>query len=163
MTIPALDASSRDACLLTLKIAPEFTRMKKASGRVTVPGPGTGARGWLASNFRLAIDGLDTTKVSRIEAFTVAGRSSRRAPATVGPPMVPGKLDVPDLDILLPEAAVASWSDWFDDFVIAGNNDETHEKSGTLTFLGRTSSKSSAGSPSSTWASTGSRPSPTRR
>jgi hypothetical protein len=133
VAIPALDAVSKDPCRLGLKLSPEFTSHKKASGRVSGTPPG--GKAWIASHFRLAIDGLDTTKVSRIEAFTV------RRPVIIersggGPAQrIPGKLDVPDLEILVSEAASQSWSDWFDDFVIAGNNDETHEKGGTLTFL----------------------------
>jgi hypothetical protein len=134
VTIPALDGASKDAGWLTVKFSPEYTSHKKGSGKIAVTP--SGGKAWVASNFRLAIDGLDTTKVSRIEAFTVRRpviieRSGGGQP----PHRIPGKLDVPDLEIVLSEAASQSWSDWFDDFVVAGNSDETHEKGGTLTFL----------------------------
>jgi hypothetical protein len=70
-TIPAMDASSKEPAYLTLKLAPEYTRFKRASGKVT----GADGKGrqklWLPSNFRLEIAGPDYKRVSRIEAFTV--------------------------------------------------------------------------------------------
>jgi hypothetical protein len=133
VVIPALDAASKDPGLLGLKLSPEFTSHKKATG--TISGTPPGGMAWIASNFRLAIDGLDTTRVSRIEAFTVRRPVIIERIGGQPPHRIPGKLDVPDVEILLSEAASQSWSDWFDDFVIAGDNDETREKGGTLTFL----------------------------
>src|SRR4030095_9828169 len=69
-TIPALDGASKDPAYLTLKFAPEYTPITKASGKVT--GESTKKQKlWLPSNFRLAIDGLDCTKVRGVDSFTV--------------------------------------------------------------------------------------------
>jgi hypothetical protein len=35
----------------------------------------------------------------------------------------PGRVEVPNLDVTLSEATWASWKQWFDDFVVKGNND----------------------------------------
>ena len=47
----------------------------------------------------------------------------------------PGRLDFPNLKISLFEASAQTWIDWHDDFVIKGNNGESSEKNGSLTFL----------------------------
>jgi hypothetical protein len=68
-SIPTLDAASKSASPLSVRLTP--------ASMVLVPGAGKLQLGnlkqrlWQASNFRLEIDGLDCSKVSRIESFTV--------------------------------------------------------------------------------------------
>jgi hypothetical protein len=135
MSIPAMDAASKDAAYFTVKFAPEYTRTAKAFGKL----PGvlkTDQKVWLASNFRLAIDGLDCTRVSRVGSLTV-----RQPLATddIGDARdfsrVPGRIEFPNLTVTMSEASAQSWFDWFDDFVVKGNNDESREKSGSLSLL----------------------------
>lgn len=47
----------------------------------------------------------------------------------------PGKLEFPNLRITFSEIALPTWKVWFDDFVVSGNNDESKEKGGSLTFF----------------------------
>src|SRR5205085_12259577 len=58
---PALDASSKDAAKMTIKLQPETTRIQKATGSSTSVRQSTSApqKKWLAAKFRLNIDGLD--------------------------------------------------------------------------------------------------------
>jgi hypothetical protein len=135
-TIPACDASSKDPVSLTLKFRPEYTRYKKASGKVSAPIGKGEQKQWLPSSFRLEIDGLDCTKVSKVDAFTV------KQPVLTTPVgdarsylAEPGKLDFPNLRITLPRSASQTWRDWFDDFVVKGNSGDDKEKTGSLTFL----------------------------
>jgi hypothetical protein len=120
---------------MTLKLAPEYTRTKKASGKVQQPTQVEQKR-WLPSNFRLEIDGLDCTRVNKIDSFTLKqsvisspigeNRDYEREPATV---------EVPNLVITFAATSADSWQKWFDDFVINGNAFDDKEKSGKLTFL----------------------------
>ena len=136
-TIPALDGSSKEPAYLTVKFAPQVIRTRKPDGQGDY---GKYARNeqrmFLPSNFRLEIPGLDCSKVSRIESFTV-----RQTNVTddIGESRdylrEPGKLEFPSLKITLAESTAQSWLDWHEDFVVKGNNDETREKSGTLTLL----------------------------
>src|SRR5437588_2334025 len=68
---PALDAASKDAARLSVKFAPEYTRLTQGAGAVTSPGKAVMEKKWLSSNFRLQIAGLDCTRVNKIEAFTI--------------------------------------------------------------------------------------------
>jgi hypothetical protein len=133
-TIPALDGSAKEPAYLTLTVAPEYTRTTKGSGKI-----GEAARVsqklW-ASNFKVTIDGLDCTKIRTVHSFTVKqsavtddigdARDYRREPA---------RLEFPNLQITLPEMSAKSWFDWFEDFAIKGNNDDSKEKTGSITFL----------------------------
>ena len=135
VTLPACDGSSKDAAFVSLRVTPESLKTEKASGKVSAEIK-TKQKLWLPSNFRLAIDGLDCSRVARIEALSV-----RRL--AVGDPVgaardyanSPGRLEFPNLRITLSETGAQSWRDWHDDFVVRGNCTDDREKSGTLEYL----------------------------
>ena len=135
VTIPALDASSKDAAKLTIKIAPEYTRLAKGSAKTVKSTVGRQLE-WTTANFKLDIDGLDATKVLGIDAFTVTQTvvvESAGESRTFGE--LPGKLTFPDLRVRVAASGADTWTAWFDDFVMKGNDDPSHERSGKLTFL----------------------------
>lgn len=123
LTVPALDALSKEAGHVTLRVAPTSTRTRKPSGQ-PVAVPATGRPQWLQANFRLAIDGLDASRVTKIDSF-----ATRRTPDG------PGQLDVSNLRITLPEAHAQTWVAWHEAFVVRGNRRGGGERAGTLTFL----------------------------
>jgi hypothetical protein len=47
-------------------------------------------------------------------------------------------VDFPNLAVTFSAVAAQSWEEWFDSFVIKGNNDEGQEKTGSITFLSPT-------------------------
>lgn len=124
--MPALDAASKDPALITVKLSPESTRRQKGSGRTITPCGTSKQKKWLASNFRLTIDGLDGKKVSAVDALTIRQSAASREQ---------GKLEIPNLAVTLPESAAQSFFDWHQDFVINGNNGSESEKNGMLEYL----------------------------
>jgi phage tail-like protein len=152
-TIPALDAASKDAAYLTLKLTPESTRPTKPSG--TLSSVGGKQKQWLASNFRLELGKLDATKVSKIDSFTV--KQTMVQPSTdLGdvtfpdqalvvsvPPYVlqPGQVDFPNLRVTLLESSAQTWIDWYESFIRQGNNSDDDEKTGTIRFLAQDQSE----------------------
>ena len=44
-------------------------------------------------------------------------------------------MEFPNLAVTLAESHAQTWQDWFDDFVVKGNNGQDNEKNGSLTFL----------------------------
>jgi len=135
-TIPACDGSSKDPAYMTLKYSPEYTRYKKASGKVSGEINGLNQKAWLPSNFRLEIAGLDCSKVNKVDALTVKqtvqtddiGDARDMAKE-------PGKLEFPALKVSFAEVTAQPWIDYFENFVIRGNNHEDQEKTGSLVFL----------------------------
>ena len=137
-TIPACDGSSKEPAYLTIKFAPEEITNQKASGKLALPST-KGQKQWLPSNFKLEIDGLDCTKVSKVDAFTVKqGVVTDPVGEERDYEKEPGKLEFPNLSIMLAESAAQTWFDYFQSFVIQGNSGEANEKSGTLSFLDST-------------------------
>lgn len=135
VTIPALDGSSKEAAYLTLGFAPESTKRVKASGKVSPP-KAPAQKEFLVSSFRFELDGLDATKVSKIDGFTI---KQTFATAEVGgtrePVREPGSIEFPNLRVTLAESAAQTWIDWFEDFVIKGNSGDEWEKGGAIVFL----------------------------
>jgi hypothetical protein len=133
--IPACDGASKEPGYITLKFSPELTRVKKASGKESVPAKSM-QKLWLPRDFKLDIDKLDCTRVSRIEPFTVkqstvhddAGDARNLAEE-------PGKIEFPNLKISVSDVNSHTWREWHESFVIKGNNDETFEKHGRLILL----------------------------
>ena len=115
-TVPELDAESKTPSRLTVRLNAEKTIRGPASGSVI--GHGRPSKLWLPANFRLDIEGLDTTRVSKIEPLTAVADE--------------GAIDFGDLRMLLPADRAESWSSWHKSFVVDGIGDEN---SGTLAFL----------------------------
>ena len=135
VTVPTADAAAKDQAFLTVKLAPEHVRAKKGTGS-TVKIPAVKQKAFLGSNFKLEIDGLDCSKASRVGELTirqtlVANPVGETRSARSEPP----RLEFPNLRISLAQATSQTWTAWFDDFVVKGNNDDAHERNGKLSFL----------------------------
>ena len=126
LTIPACDASSRTPGSLALTFAAQTATDVVWTGTLT--GSPSQQKTWLPSNFRLEINGLDCTRVSKIEAITMTA-----APNVDGTPT----FEFPNLAITFAASTLSSWKTWFDAFIVSG----TVEKSGTLTLLAANSTE----------------------
>jgi len=136
VTIPAMDAASKEAARMTVKISPEYTRHKKGSGKMgKLPGIGK-QKLWTTSNFRLNIGDLDCSRVSRVEPLVVKQSLSRdEVGGQRDYQLEPTSLEFPNLMITLAETSSQTWVDWHEDFVIKGKNGADQEKNGSLVFL----------------------------
>jgi phage tail-like protein len=137
--MPALDASSKDSAMMTLKFAPETTRKTWAGGgKLSFPADAAKQKKWLPSNFRIRIDGLEIgcAKVNKIEALTVKQKVTENA---VGEhrdyQKEPTSVEIPNLVLTLAESHADEFYRWHEDFVIKGNNGQDREKGGTLEYL----------------------------
>jgi len=130
MTLPAFDAAQRDAATMTLKLLPASTVRRLGTG-VSLGIPIVPAKSWQLSNFRLSIDGLDTSRTSRISALTVAVAA---IPAPDGS-FNPGNISVNNLAVTFPEISAAGYLSWLQSFVIDGHNDPSQEKTATVVML----------------------------
>ena len=70
-TLPALDASAKESAHITVKLAPEYTRLKAGSGAKVASSTVKTTVRWLPSYFRFEMAGLDGSKVNKIDAITV--------------------------------------------------------------------------------------------
>lgn len=127
-----LDVTSKEPCYVTLTLAPEITK------HVATPG-GTGIGGespkkCFSSNFEVTISGLEgaSKQVKRIEGVTITQKVVENAVGERrGYQNQPGHWDFSNVTLTLPEPLDKKFADWFDDFVVKGNNG--HEKQKTMT------------------------------
>jgi len=132
--MPALDAASKDAAKMSIKFSPETTRYQLGGGRFA--GNPKVQKQWLPANFRLKIDGLDTTRVNKIDAISIKQVNLVADPGTGVPGAIePAHLEFPNLSFTLSESTAKSWYDWHEDFVIKGNNGQKQERQGQLVYL----------------------------
>jgi len=131
--IPALDASSKEAGHLTVRLQPEFIDVRSPAGKLSLIQ--AKQKLWRTGNFRLQIEGLDCTKVSRIDAFTVSRKVNVVTSGSGEVSLIPKKVEFPNLRITLSKSSALTWVDWHETFVVNGDNDDSFEKSGTISFL----------------------------
>ena len=128
---PALDGSSKDAAYLKIKIDPESIEDRPASGK-TVTLDASKQKTWLQSNFRLELKPVATSRVSKIDAFTI---KQTVVTDVIGEDREPGKLEIPDVVASVSALDARSWEAWHQDFVIKGNNGEAAEQSAAIVYL----------------------------
>jgi len=117
--VPGFDSSSTSVNAFTLMASIKKSTLRPGDNApVQMPSP---PKPFLASNFRLKIDGLPTTTVRLI-----APLSFRRT----NPGIVPT-----DLMVTFADRDVDQWRAWADDFIVKGNNGQDQEKQGALEVL----------------------------
>jgi hypothetical protein len=129
-TFPSADAASKDAGSLSLKIKPKSTRRVPASGKMSPSCLPKTQTNFLPANFRLFIDGLDCTKVNKVDGLTILWEGDWETPRRVR---------FPNLVATMTEMSAQSFYDWHDDFVM--NENHGNEKAGRLEFLSPTLSE----------------------
>jgi len=136
--LPALNATDKSALFFTLKIAPESTIPEKGKGG-KITKPNVIQEKMLGANFKLTIAGLDTSRVNKIEALTtkISITSDQTGNSRIRT-IRPAKMEIPDLVIEMDESRAQSTFEWFNDFLVNGNNGQDKEKSGTLEYLSPT-------------------------
>jgi len=140
--LPALDAASKDAAKLSLKLSPEFTKTKFHHGSDSLNGKfridPTKQKQWSPANFRLQIDGLEDAckRVNKIDAITIKQKVAQNMVGESRDYSVePCAIEVPNLVITTAEAHSRQLYHWRKEFLENGLNSEQHEKHGTLEYL----------------------------
>jgi hypothetical protein len=117
--VPGFDASSNTPNTFTLEASIRKSTFRPGdNASVQLPNP---LKLFLASNFRLKIDGLPTARVRLIGPL-----SFRRT----NPGIVPT-----DLVVTFSDADVDPWRAWADDFIVEGNNGQDKERQGAIEVM----------------------------
>lgn len=131
---PPCDGASRDAARLTVTLAPETLRLAGSKGG-NAPLSERKAAPWLRSAFRLAIAGLDTARVSKVEALEITVERADGIGETRDFSKVPPTIQVPNLVITVADTSIGPYYAWLDDFLVKGNHTQDKERTGTLEYL----------------------------
>ena len=136
---PACDSASKDAGYMSVKFRPESITTKPASKGEKLRGVfSEHQKLWLPANFRLTIDGLEKAlkQCNKVEALTVKQTVVKLESGNARIYEIePGKLEFPNLVFTVPESHAEPLIKWHERFVLEGKNEQTEEKTGSLTFL----------------------------
>lgn len=128
VVLPGLDTSSREKRSLVVRITPRAVRRVRtgSTGSMAMPRQ---IREFYAQNFTVNIDGLDCSGVLSVDPIVVHTKlpeeNNGRTPVLV----------FPDLHLHLDADKAEPFHEWFEDFIIRGNNDDEQEKGGSITYL----------------------------
>lgn len=136
VTFPALDGGDKNPAYLTMKLQPEYMEIKSGDARKIQGIDGQKQKMWTPSSFRFEIDGIDCTHVNKIDSFTV---KQKIKPLYVGsnryPELEPTGVEFPKLTVTMGAAYASDFIKWHHDFVIKGDKDPAHQKTGAIEFL----------------------------
>jgi hypothetical protein len=141
ITFPTLDASSTKPANITVKICPEELEYQKGDGHKLQPSQalneGEKQKLWLEQNFTFVLDrfaGDDTLKHSKIESFTVKqGIMEQCIGNCLTSRRIPGRLELPQLQVTLPEPRLEDWMQWYEECLHHGQYDKG-ESTGAIVY-----------------------------
>jgi hypothetical protein len=126
VVLPELDLGSRERRYLGLRILPRGIRRTQGGAVHALQHP---ERDFHAANFSVEIQGIDCSGVLSVDAVIVRAE----LPEDHGGRQT--KIVFPDLHLHVDEDKAGPFRDWFDDFVITGNNSDDQELAGAITYL----------------------------
>jgi hypothetical protein len=138
---PALDATSKNAAAITIKLTPEWIKWTKGDGSKLsggqAPDQMAKQKKWLTSNFSFALErfkGGGTLRKVKLEAFTVKQnvidnpvgyeKHSRKEV---------GRLELPSIVVTFPESDVDDWMQWYDKGIAKGDRRDQYT-TGAITY-----------------------------
>lgn len=137
-TFPTLDGAAKEAAYMKIKVQPEFVRSKKLSGGEKAQGNmGKKQKMWMASGFRLNIDGIDEMKyTNKIEGFTIKqGIKKLYTGQERFPQIEPTKIEFPNITGTIALEYADKLLEWHDQYVMRGQSDPKAQKTGSIEFL----------------------------
>lgn len=117
ITLPKLDASSKDTAMIKVKLQPEHVKFKLGAGpKIKSDSFPSRQKAWHTSNFRITFDnGVDAKYVNSIEALTIKmGVKTMQQGNQFSPDVVPTKVDMPKLSITLPLLRAGGFIKWYE-------------------------------------------------
>jgi hypothetical protein len=137
-SFPALDGAAKEPAYMKVKIQPEYVRLRKMTGDERLKGAqGPKQKLWVASSFRLNIDGIDEAKyANKIEAFTIKqGIKKLYTGVERFPQVEPTKLEFPNIVGTISLEYADKLLEWQEQYIMKGRQDPSAQKTGSIEFL----------------------------
>lgn len=134
---PAMDASAKEACSISLSFSPVKCEDKKGDDKGFDLPQDKNQKTFTTHNFKLTIDGMDCKKISKVDGFTIKQKFATDA---IGDQRiydkVPSVVEFPDLKVTFSSATQESWIKWHKQMVVDGQGHGGEaEKQGSLEYL----------------------------
>jgi len=136
VTVPALDASGKDAVYLDIEVEAEQCRYSKASGKISAQ-YATKQKAWLSPNFEFKLGDLPCSRVSKIDSFTwKCSIATDHTGIHREHAKVPAKVTTPDVKFSVSASDADAWQDRAKAWFVDGAHLNEHEMEGSITLLG---------------------------
>ena len=136
VTVPRLDASSKESGAFDVEFAPARVRLAAGDGSDIRHAHGGRQQPWVCSNFRFALGSLPCARVASIDSFTWRCAVADDATGIVNEPTQhPVKVTVPDLRISVSLADYDAWAQAAHAWFIDGRHLDSDEMEGVITLL----------------------------
>jgi hypothetical protein len=136
VTFPTLDASSKDGMFIKVKIAPEEVALRQVAALPVFGIVDPLQKMFSSCAFQLEIDGIECSKVSKIEGISFKQGTK---PVYNGrhrwPQIEPTKIEFSDFSVHMPVAHAQPMLDWYQSSVIDGVRDDKTQRTGAIVFL----------------------------
>ncbi len=136
---PALDASNKNPCYMSVTLTPERMDFVRGSGAELDATVGNMVQKlWTASKFRFEIDGLQEAcrRIHKVDAFTIKQKILESPAGLLRYPVrVPGRIEWPNITFQVPEADADPFIEHFTKHVIRGEPQEAARRGGIIAFL----------------------------
>jgi phage tail-like protein len=135
LDIPKLDADDKNACYMTVTIAPETIRFAKGTSNKLEHKGGNSQKLWTSANFRFAIDGLEGAcrRVTKIDGFSIKQKIHEHKVGSLRDPVrVPGIVDFPNITFYVPESDAQPFLDHFTKHIIKGERQADPRNNGVI-------------------------------
>lgn len=137
-SFPALDGAAKEPAYMKVKVQPEYVRLRKINGDERLKGAqGPKQKMWIASSFRLNIDGIDEAKyANKIEAFTIKqGIKKVYTGVERFPQVEPTKLEFPNIVGTISLEYADKLLEWHEQYTMKGRQYPSGQKTGSIEFL----------------------------
>jgi hypothetical protein len=133
VTVPRLDAASKESGAFDIEFAPARVRWAKGDGSDIRHAHGGKQQPWVCANFRFSLGTLPCARVASIESFT--WRCAPALDAGPGAPAPAVAVTVPDLRISISLADYDAWAQAAHAWFVDGRHLEADEMDGVITLL----------------------------
>jgi hypothetical protein len=137
--LPGVEGGSKEACYMTVKIAPEHLAYEPGSQRTLDAKKGMAPqKKWLAANYRLQLEGYDAglRRVQKVDGITIKQQilEYQYGPGRL-PTKVPGRMEIPNLTFYVPEVDSKPFVDAVKKRVVDGDVISEGKRNGSLAYL----------------------------
>jgi len=132
VTVPRLDAASKESGAFDIEFAPAQVRLARGDGSDIRHAMGLRQQPWLCSNFRFELGSLPCARVASIESFTWRCAVAGAAAGAVGRPVA---VAVPDLRVTLSAADYDAWAQAAQAWFVDGRHQDSDAMDGLVTLL----------------------------
>jgi len=136
ISFPALDSAKREPGYLGVTLSPGSVQLDlQGGGELGSMGLGK-QKAWQTSNFRVRLGGLPCDRITKIESFKI---KQELREVTHGEDrfteVTPGRVEYPNLVFVISALSLPEWTDWYEKFLVDGQNANGDELDGAIELL----------------------------